>query len=182
MRVILVSDIFGMTPALLNLKDKLGATTIIDPYEGECMDFTSEAEAYSYFMSNVGLDSYLLKTSKVLEPVDSPTTLIGFSVGAATIWRLSLNNDNNMIKEAFCFYGSQIRNSSQITPSFKMNLIFPKHEAHFDVTALKEKLAIKDNVTTTQVEYLHGFMNDYSPNFNKVAYQEHITLLQSMLN
>ncbi|KGJ87435.1 hypothetical protein [Colwellia psychrerythraea] len=180
MSVILVSDVFGMTPALLKLKDSLAAKTIVDPYHGECMGFKNEAEAYSYFITTVGFDSYLEKILKVIAQLDSKTTLIGFSVGASAVWRLSLNN--KMIKQAFCFYGSQIRNFSEIEPCFKVTLIFPNSEPHFDVTALKDELSKRPNVTTTQVEYLHGFMNYCSSNFNKVGYKKHITLLQSIIS
>ena len=179
MSIILVSDVFGITPALLKLKDKLGANTIVDPYKGKSMGFKNEAEAYSCFITTVGLDWYVSKVVKTLVSLDSQTTLIGFSVGASAIWRLSLNNDNNIIKQAFCFYGSQIRNYTNIDPCFKINLVFPKNESHFDVSKLKEELTKKHNVITTQVDYLHGFMNYYSSNFNQVGYEQHVALLRS---
>ncbi len=179
MNIIIVSDVFGITPALLQLKDQLGANTIIDPYKGECMDFKNEAGAYSYFIDTVGLDNYVLKVLKELTSVDCKTTLIGFSIGASAIWRSSLSNVNNLIQQAFCFYGSQIRNSVQIEPCFKINLVFPKSESHFDVDELIKKLEIKPNVKITQVDYLHGFMNYHSSNYNNIGYQDHIALLQS---
>jgi dienelactone hydrolase len=180
MSIIIVSDVFGITPALLKLKDKLGANTIIDPYEGKSMDFINEAEAYSCFITTVGLDRYVSKVVGRVESLDSQTTLIGFSVGASAIWRLSTNKVNHIIKQAFCFYGSQIRNYTNIEPCFKINLIFPKNEPHFDVSKLKEVLTTKHNVITTQVEYLHGFMNYYSSNFNQVGYEQHVALLRQI--
>ncbi|WP_019027736.1 hypothetical protein [Colwellia piezophila] len=179
MSIILISDIFGLTPALLKLKDELAATTIVDPYQGEYMDFDTEAEAYACFTSTVGLDSYVTAIGKVLASLDSKVTLIGFSVGAAAIWRLSVNNENNNIKQAFCFYGSQIRNFSKIEPCFEIHLVFPKTESHFDVWALNNTLAKKPNVFTSQVEYLHGFMNYYSDNFNQVGYNKYLAKLRS---
>lgn len=179
MSIILVSDVFGITPALLTLKNELGAHTIIDPYKGKSMDFKNETEAYSSFINTVGLDSYVSKILKMLESLDSQTTLIGFSVGASAIWRLPIKNEDHIIKQAFCFYGSQIRNFIKIEPSFKIHLVFPKSESHFDVAKLKEELTKKQNVITTQVEYLHGFMNYYSSNFNQVGYEQHVKLLRS---
>jgi dienelactone hydrolase len=179
MSIILVSDVFGTTPALLSLKNKLGADTIVDPYKGESLDFKSETEAYSYFIKTVGLDNYVSKLSKVLASLDGQITIIGFSIGASAIWRLSVINENNRIKQAFCFYGSQIRNFTQIAPCFEMNLVFPKSEDHFDVLKLIEKLEIKPHVKITQVEYSHGFMNYHSSNFNDVGYQDYIALLRS---
>ena len=57
--------------------------------------------------------------------------------------------------------------------------MFPKSESHFDVAELMKKLEVKPNVNIAQVEYLHGFMNKHSINFNNVGYQEHIALLRS---
>jgi hypothetical protein len=174
MHTIILSDVFGITPALIQLKDKLGANRIIDPYDGKFMSFINEADAYSYFVKEVGHDIYLSQIVKYLLKIECKTTLIGFSIGASAIWRLSEDNTINNIEQAFCFYGSQIRNYTQIVPQFKTHLIFPKKETHFDVSKLIQKLKNKDNVHITQVEYLHGFMNSHSNNFDKVGYSTNI--------
>jgi dienelactone hydrolase len=179
MSIVLVSDVFGITPALLELSDNLGANIIVDPYKGNNMDFKDEAEAYSCFIKTVGLDNYLTQLLNTVKSLDSQTTLIGFSVGASIIWRLSENKDSNLIKQAFCFYGSQIRNFTHIEPCFKVSLILPKSEPHFDVSVLKEKLTKKLNVKATQVDYLHGFMNSYSTNFNDTAYKQYLAFLRA---
>jgi dienelactone hydrolase len=181
MNIILVSDVFGITPALLKLKDELGANAIVDPYNAKCMGFDNENEAYACFVTNVGLDNYVAILIKALEAFDADVTLIGFSIGASALWRLSLNHNNGYIKQAICFYGSQIRNLTQIEPCFNVTLIFPKSELHFNVTNLIEKLTIKPKVEVTQVEYLHGFMNYYSTNFNQIGYDKHVSLLRSMI-
>ena len=143
------------------------------------MGFQNEAEAYSCFVKTVGLDNYLSSLLKVVESIDHQTTLIGFSVGATVIWRLSQKTGNNLIKQAFCFYGSQIRNFTQIEPDFKINLVFPKSEPHFDVVELQNSLSKKANVKTKKVEYLHGFMNYYSSHYNEFGYTEYIDFLCS---
>ena len=180
MSIILVSDVFGVTPALLEISEKLGACSIVDPYKGQMMEFQNEAEAYSYFVKEIGLDNYLSSLLKAVESIESQATLIGFSIGASVIWRLSEKEDNNLIKQAFCFYGSQIRNFTQIEPRFKVCLVFPKSEPHFDVVELQDNLRKKANVKTKKVEYLHGFMNYHSNNYNSFGYNEHINLLRSI--
>ena len=179
MSIILVSDIFGGTPAFLAIANKLGASTIVDPYEGQVMGFQNEADAYSYFIKNVGLDDYLAILSKVVESLEHQVTLIGFSIGASAIWRLSQSNSNNTVKQAVCYYGAQIRNFTLIEPRFKIDLVFPASEPHFDVTELQNSLVSKDNVKIKQVKYLHGFMNCHSSNFSENGYTEHIELLSS---
>jgi len=182
MKTIIVSDVFGVTPALVKLSEKLGADTIIDPYKGEYMGFKDEAQAYSCFVATVGLDSYVSKLLTILASFNDKVTLVGFSVGASAIWISSTANERNVIEQAFCFYGSQIRNFTQIEPCFKVNLLFPKWESHFDVAELIEKLKNPPHVNTTQVDYLHGFMNYYSSNFNKSGYTQHMALLRETIN
>ena len=47
MNIILVSDIFGKTPALIQLGKAIGATAIIDPYDGVDMSFEDKSKAYA---------------------------------------------------------------------------------------------------------------------------------------
>lgn len=173
----LVSDVFGVTPALLKISEKLGGCSIVDPYQGQMMAFENEAQAYACFIESVGLDNYLANLLKTVVEIEPQATLIGFSVGAAVIWRLSEMKYNNRIKQAYCFYGSQIRNFTAIEPCFKINVILPKSEDHFDVVALQDNLSRKANVKTTRVEYLHGFMNYHSINYNEVAYMQQLDSL-----
>jgi len=179
---ILVSDVFGITPALLEINKKLGANSIVDPYSGKIMGFQTEEEAYSYFINNVGLDNYLAKLKQVIKTMTHQTTLIGFSVGATAIWRLSEEKSNNLVEEAYCFYGSQIRHFTDIAPRFKVNMILPISEPHFDIAKLQKIVSAKANVNVNKVEYLHGFMNYHSKNYNKAGYKEHIECLCDCVN
>ena len=178
MDIIVVSDVFGKTPALITLSNELNAIKVIDPYNGIDMDFKSESEAYSYFMEQVGLDAYLEKIREQIQQLTSTVTLIGFSICASAIWRLSEKTTTSHVNRAVCFYGSQIRNFTSIEPQFEVELVFPNSEPHFDVCRLQSYLSKKQNVTTSQVAYLHGFMNYYSNNYNQVAYKEQINRLR----
>jgi len=180
MNIVLVSDVFGLTPALLDMAKKLEACMIIEPYKGQSMEFQNETDAYTYFVNNVGLDNYLAHLSKTVGRIENPVTLIGFSVGASVVWRLSAIKSNKFIKQAFCYYGSQIRNFTEIEPNFKINLVFPLSEPHFDVVELQSRVYNKSNVETHTAHYLHGFMNYYSSNFSETGYTEHIDLLRSI--
>ncbi|XPV69820.1 MAG: hypothetical protein ACNI25_04425 [Halarcobacter sp.] len=142
------------------------------------MDFKNEAEAYSYFINKVGLDKYLSKLLEVIPSISLDTILIGFSVGASVIWNLSANPLVKSISCGICYYGSQIRNFKEVNPLFEVELIFPKMETHFDVLQLQSELSKKENVKTSKVGYLHGFMNFYSSNYNKVAYWEQLNYLR----
>lgn len=180
MSLILVSDVFGMTPALAQLSEALNADCIIDPYNGVNMDFSDEAQAYAYFIENVGLDAYLMLLKDKLEAMPSGIVLIGFSVGASAIWRFSETVPKGLVKKAIFYYGSQIRNFIDITPNIKTELIFPQSEPHFDVAVLQSQLSERKNVTTRRVEYLHGFMNKHSDNYNQAGYDIQIEWLKNI--
>lgn len=130
------------------------------------MGFKNETEAYSYFMEKIGLDTYLAELRKKIELAHSASILIGFSIGASVILKLSNQVSSDVVKRAICFYGSQIRNFTEVIPQIEVELVFLKNESHFDVLELQAHLAKKRNVKTTQVDYLHGFMNYYSNNYN----------------
>lgn len=145
------------------------------------MAFKNEAEAYSFFVKHVGLDHYLSCLSKHMQSITQQTTLVGFSVGASVVWRLSERDNHPQIKHAFCYYGSQIRHFTQIEPRFKITVILPASESHFDVVLLQKKIARKALVKTKQVDYLHGFMNHYSIHYNESGYKGQMAFL-SLLN
>ena len=182
MSIILVSDVFGVTPALLEISRQLQATAIIDPYQGKIMSFKNESDAYSYFMNKVGLKNYLSVLSNKVKLSKKPITLVGFSVGASVVWRLSESKDHNIISQGFCYYGSQIRKFTTINPRFKINLVFPASEPHFDVNELLYLLSNKKNVSTIKVNYLHWFMNLHSENYSVHGTKEHIGLLCSAIS
>jgi dienelactone hydrolase len=178
MHIVLVTDIFGKTPALIKLSEELNARVIVDPYNGVDMAFKDEAEAYSYFTDNVGFEEYLSVLLKVTESIPSASTLIGFSIGASVIWKLSEKLSVKNISRGICYYGSQIRNFKEVRPLFEVELIFPKKEPHFDVLELQAELSKKQNVKIIKVDYLHGFMNFYSSNYNQSAYKEQLNWLR----
>lgn len=180
MNVVIVADIFGKTPALVALANTLGCCTIIDPYKSMDLGFANESEAYRYFTQQVGLARYMQIISTQLQQM-THITVIAFSVGAAAIWRLSESTLATKVSSAICFYGSQIRNATDINPLFAIELVFPVHEDHFDVDKLQHTLSLKNNVTCCQLPYLHGFMNSHSINYHHDAYQQQLTRLQQQL-
>ena len=180
MNSIIVTDVFGITSALKSLGEAINADMIVDPYEGKIMGFENEAQAYHYFTENIGLDAYVDKLSETIKECIGEVALIGFSVGSSAIWQLSASTSVNIIetvKHATCFYGSQIRHSHELSPNFEVKLIFPRYESHFDVSELQWVLTQKSKVTAVKVDFLHGFMNFHSTNYDQMGYEEHIVLL-----
>jgi len=187
MNIILVSDIFGKTPALISFAEDIGAMTIIDPYNGVDMGFENESKAYAYFIEQVGFEHYfsLLQNklqNQLLNSIDDMNVLVGFSIGASAIWKLSDNPAMTNVHKGICYYGSQIRNLTTVTPRFDIDLLFPEKEDHFDVLTLQAALSQKKNVKITQTNYLHGFMNLHSTHYHAEAYREHLQWLQTTLS
>jgi len=177
-QLVIISDIFGQTQALQQFAEQLQPhSLIIDPYQGQEMAFNNEKLAYEYFSQSVGLETYLQQANSVITSINSELFVIGFSVGASVLWQLSANYSSQNIKGAWCFYGSQIRHHTQLQPNFDIELMLPSSEAHFDVQKLTQTLACKPKVILKQTEFLHGFMNPHSDNFNHLAYQQYLDYL-----
>ncbi len=183
MRNIIVSDVFGRTEALEGIASSFsGVTDIFEPYNAMNMDFGNEEEAYSYFTSEVGLNKYANNLKSFIQSFAEQLNLIGFSVGASAIWRISAQVKLENISSATCFYGSQIRNDRDICPIFPMELIFPIAEEHFSVSELISDLSDKENIQIQQVSFAHGFMNSHSINYHQGGYDQFICALQKAQN
>jgi dienelactone hydrolase len=182
---IVISDIFGKSPALEKLCTKLQDTAanelkIIDPYNGKFVAFADEQEAYQHFTLNGGVEGFAKVLLEALTREKVPTRIIAFSVGASALWSLSENVQLAHVRQATCFYGSQIRHHRNINPNFPIHLIFPAHEDHFDVKELENDLVQKESVTTKKTAFLHGFMNELSINFDNNAYNEYLQYINAV--
>jgi len=185
MKIIIASDIFGKTPELEEFAAQISIISnnavIIDPYEGEYLNFRNEDEAHRYFKKWVGIDSYKETVYTAIANIKRDLYLIGFSVGASAIWATSDRLVGKTNTQSICFYGSQIRNYVDVNPEIYIELIFPKHEAHFSVSDLSAEISLKNNVVCDTVIYLHGFMNKRSANFNNAGFEVYVNYIKKCL-
>lgn len=186
MNLLILPDIFGMTPALERLARDLGAALatlpgvaatpaieILDPY-GNGKNFDDEALAYAYFISHLDIPEYAGLIRNRLAGASMPTTLLGFSAGASAVWHLAGTLQSLEIHGAVCFYGSQIRHFPHLVPGFDIHLIFPVSEPHFDVTSLVADMLEKPGTSCETAPGQHGFMNAFSNNFDQALYDRFI--------
>ncbi|ROS00273.1 dienelactone hydrolase [Sinobacterium caligoides] len=179
MLTIMASDIFGITDELIDLGERINKDTlIIDPYNGEKNLFSNENAAYEHFMRVCGIDAYSRHVTRQITKINTPSQLIGFSVGASAIWKTSPNLCRRHFTNTHLFYGSQIRHESNIEPKIPINLILPKHEENFSINSLSRSLEKTNNTTLQHSKGLHGFMNKLSCNFNQQEYDRYIAYLR----
>jgi dienelactone hydrolase len=191
LNIVFVADIFGLTDEFESLCQEVThhvdkvfdvECQMIGPYQIQPTLFASEQDAYQHFMDNVALDGYVKKIAHQLHKISGPKLLIGFSVGGSAIWQLLSQQVFNHTLHAICFYSGQIRHLTKLTPNIPIRLILPAFESHFSIADLQAELKGKSLVTVEQCEYLHGFMNKCSVNYNQYGYLSYMNKLVGLLS
>ncbi|MBW8183256.1 dienelactone hydrolase family protein [Shewanella nanhaiensis] len=181
MKVILITDIFGVTEHLLQIQQGIAragwACEVLDPYCGVGRQFMSESVAYESFMAECGHKPYCDLVISKLETADCPCVVIGFSAGASAAWKALDRLSPDAVSQLIGFYPSQIRHHLAVNPSVPVSLVFPAFESHFDLGAVMVSLAKKSLLMLSQTQYGHGFINFYSSAYHKFASSQYIDLL-----
>jgi len=188
MKIIIVSDIFGQQQYLDDFARSITHTelvTIVDPYQTERLNFINEDQAYQTFIKQCGHDNYvnIILTALSQFSRTEPITIIAFSAGSSATWRVlaQIKQTKYYIKQFIGFYPSQIRHYLHLSPKVKTQLIFPKYENHFSVNDVIETLSLQTTVACIKTDYLHGFMNPLSINFNQQVKLLYLKKLQKII-
>ncbi len=180
MQLLVISDIFGLTPVLETLARSLHpGAEILDPYLGRKYAFDGEEDAYQAFLAECGHDTYAERVRGCLSQLREPTRVIAFSAGAVAAWRALAELSTVKVTELVGFYPGQIRDYLMFDASVPTRLIFPNQEAHFDVEPVIRALSEKQRVVCEHSAYSHGFMNALSRHFSIAGYGEFIQKLQT---
>jgi len=191
LHIVFVADIFGITHEFKSLCQEVTSAIeqalrvechMIGPYQKQPKSFDSEQAAYQYFTEQVGLADYVKIIEQQLSVISGNKLLVGFSVGGSAIWQLCSNNIVDKNLAAICFYSSQIRHMTQLMPKVPMRLILPASEQHFSITELKNALLDKPSVALEQCDFLHGFMNQLSQNYDSYGCQHYIKRLTGLVS
>ena len=185
MLIILATDIFGLTSHVqevtAHLWDRGHVPVIISPFSLS-RSFSDEAEAYAAFLQKGGVDAYTEKILAGLQVAAEPLICIGFSAGAASLWRALSQPEVGRARLAILFYGAQIRDAAELQPLCETLLVFPAEEPHFSVAGLVGRLQGRPGVCCTQVVWLHGYMNRLSRNFDPEGYRRTMAWLDGLLD
>lgn len=173
MRVLIVTDIFGVTASVLSLANALMAeraqVEVVDPYAGKERSFSHEQSAYDAFLANCGHESYFRKVQDAISSSIEELVIIGFSAGASAAWRNMESDWQSNILHFVGFYPGQIRYHLHITPKYPCTIVFPNREEHFDVYDVSGILNEIDNVQCIITDYGHGFMNPLSHQYSSIG-------------
>lgn len=171
-KILIASDIFGMTEAFLRLARSLGPEPVpLCAHEDQALSFESEAEAYERFMQTGGIDAYVRRMCAVLAADPAITALVGFSAGATAGWIICGSVEAPRVGTAVLFYGSRIRDHAALRPACPVRLIFAEHEVGFDPGPLVQSLATRGIPAELVRGAGHGFMNELSTKYSPQLYR-----------
>ena len=173
--IIVIHEIYGINQHIKNFCDLLSKQDfdVICPNlleREQPFDYSEEEIAYLNFMENVGFSDAVHKIKNLLLGVKNKYQkiyIIGFSVGATVAW---LCSEEECLDGVVGYYGSRIRNFTQIVPLCPTILFFPQEEQSFSVDELISNLD-KKNIEIYKFFGQHGFSDTYSTKFNEKSFQ-----------
>jgi dienelactone hydrolase len=182
--VLVTNDIFGLSQGFKSLLQKIVSVKFsiaVSPYEFSHNSFETEKQAYTSFQASGGIDAYAKKLTNIIQANNNLEHLIGFSAGAAALYRVMCLNPRSDIKLTL-FYPGQIRFFLDKAPNCPCRIIFPAQETHFSLTKVINSLKQYPQVQIEHTSYQHGFMNKDSASYDKSAYIDYSTLLKGLLS
>ena len=162
--VILLHEIYGVNEQIKYFFNRFideGFDVLApDLLQKEPFPYEQEEDAYRYFMNQIGFNKSVNKVAQLIQlnrDKYDQVYVVGFSVGATIAWLSSEYKVDGIVG----FYGSRIRDYSEIVPGCPALLYFAIKEKSFDVYDLEKKIRIKSNVSVNVVDAEHGFMNPF---------------------
>jgi len=175
MRVVVSADIHGVSEELRGLLSALGDHTLLSPWSGHGHPYASEQEAVSAFHERDGLSTYARQIADAVN--GRPAFLIGFSVGATSVWRYIASTRCSKDSHAVMYYGSRIRESLELVPRCSASVVLAEHEQSFEPRTIAAAISKSGADCTIIPGTHHGFMNPISPWFRADVAHEQIALL-----
>lgn len=174
--VIVIHEIYGINQHIKNFCELLSKQNydVISPNlleREQPFDYSDEELAYLNFIENVGFSEAVHKIKKLLLDIQKKYEkiyIIGFSVGATVAW---LCSEEECLDGVVGYYGSRIRNYTQIEPLCPTILFFPEEEQSFNVDELISILH-KKNIEVYVYNGQHGFSDPYSTEYNELSSQK----------
>jgi dienelactone hydrolase len=179
MQIIVATDIHGIHERLRTQLAVLGESIVVSPWSGDGKPFATEHEAILHFHQQDGLTTYERKIAEVAR--GKPSVLIGFSVGATSLWRYVASPQCNPASLAFLYYGSRIRDYESLVPRCLTTVFFAENEPSFNPSNLVKALGQSGAQCTVLPGTHHGFMSLTSNHYRADIAAEQFRLLMARI-
>ena len=155
----------GICQSIASQEDSVLCPDLLD---GKVFPYDMEEEAYLHFNNNIGFRSALAQVTEILTREEGNykrVILLGYSIGATLAWLLSerLQKCDGVIG----FYGSRIRDYTEIRPECPVLLLFPEEERSFEPKRLQKELMKNQIVQVHILDGTHGFADTFSKKYNE---------------
>ena len=158
-------------------------------------DYDREEDAYLYFMNFIGLEASAKRITFLLRQEEREYKnifLLGFSVGATIAWLscvTAVKGDESFhfggsfinCSGIICYYGSRIRDYTDVDLKCPALLIFGEEEKSFDPRDLEKKLKSLEQTEVHILKGTHGFADPDSPNYNEASAKEADVLVRDFI-
>lgn len=169
--VLVLHEIYGINQHIKTVCERLSnyKFDVICPnllQEEKHYSYSNEKDAYQNFKENIGFSVATRKVKELLHEIrDKYETIVivGFSIGATIAWLCS--NNKKLCNIVIGYYGSRIRDYTDIVPECPTMLFFPRKEKSFDILNLLEQIRNKKNTKIYQFQADHGFSDPYSSKY-----------------
>lgn len=188
MSVLIITDVYGETPAVASLARQLPAPCHIIAPETSSTPFKNGQQAYQGFIAAGGVAAYADKIARFLHNSAQQTTptqhpiqhIIAFSAGASAWWLQSTLLPLS-IHSATLFYASRVRDHAELDSACPTHFIFAEHEEAFHPAQLVQQLRQQGHQAEIAPATQHGFMNPYAAGFSLKMQTRYIAMLAEKL-
>ena len=179
--VLIVTDVFGNTPAIASLQRHLGLDCkVVSPFS-DSEAINNEQQAYQAFLASGGVQAFAKKLKAIAQDQQQLHHVIAFSAGASAWWlasaELSLQLDSTTL-----FYGSRIRDHLDIQSRGNTHFIFAEHENAYQPHVVVKELRQRGHQAEVALGCKHGFMNPYSAGFSLRMQTHYLDMLARKLH
>ncbi|GGJ77897.1 dienelactone hydrolase [Anoxybacillus voinovskiensis] len=165
--VVLIHEIYGINDHMKYAAQMITAQGY-DVYcpnllNREAFHYNDEKEAYQYFRNEIGFEQAKHQTLNLAQSLKQKYETVvfwGYSVGATVAWLCS--EYDGIGDAAIGYYGSRIRDYTDLRPKMSVLLLFAEQEPSVDVHQLTERLSCTSGVNIEMVEGAHGFADPFS--------------------
>lgn len=169
--IVVLHEIYGINQHIKGICETL-AKENVDVFcpnlllPGQTFSLSEEAAAYCNFKQNIGFSAAQQHVENLLPEILKDYKyrfIVGYSIGATLAWLCSQRQ--GFYHGVVGFYGSRIRDYTEVIPKCPVLLFLPEKEQSFDINSLIPILSAKAETRILQVDAEHGFANPWSDKY-----------------